>query len=220
MLQKKKSPSKEQHRKLCKEFQAANAEAQHALRTMQEKRWSELADERQNAVNSNNTKQMYYLMKQAFDHRSTKITSLRTEDSNDLHTDIDGMAKRWKKHFDRLLNMLSNVDPEVLKKVHQRPIAGKCSAWHGGTQHVGIDGLPAEIFCYGGIYLSQLMHDLTVKIWIDGEVPKDWRDATIIPIYKGKGAQELCGNYKRIALLSLAGKILACSPIKIKPEHS
>lgn len=44
--------------------------------------------------------------------------------------------------------------------------------------------------------------------WKDGKVPKDWRDATMIPIYKGKGAWKLCGNYRGIAL-SLAGKILA-----------
>lgn len=37
---------------------------------------------------------------------------------------------------------------------------------------VGVDGLPAEIFRYGGTNLSQLTHDLIVKICIDGEVPK------------------------------------------------
>ena len=48
-------------------------------------------------------------------------------------------------------------------------------------------------------------------MWEKGEVPKDWQDAIMIPLYKGKGAGkgEVCGNYRGITLLSSAGKILA-----------
>lgn len=77
-----KGMSKEQHSKLYKEFKAVRTEAQRALRIMQEKLWSELANEIQNAANSNNTKQMYYLMKQVFGPVSIKIALLRTEEGN------------------------------------------------------------------------------------------------------------------------------------------
>lgn len=112
---------------------------------------------------------MYYLMKQVFVPRSTKIATLRTEDSNNLLTDMDGMAKRWKKHFDRLLVRPSNVDPEVIKKISQRPIVIELDSQpllgeilHGMEglnmgRAVGVDGLPAEIFHYDGTHLSQLI---------------------------------------------------------------
>ena len=38
------------------------------------------------------------------------------------------------------------------------------------------------------------------------EVPKDWRSAVIIPLYKGKGERTECKNYRGISLLSVVGK--------------
>ena len=40
-------------------------------------------------------------------------------------------------------------------------------------------------------------------------MPADLRDATIVALYKNKGAKADCGNYRGISLLSNAGKILA-----------
>lgn len=40
-------------------------------------------------------------------------------------------------------------------------------------------------------------------------IPKDWRDAIIIHLCKGKFTRKLCGNSRGITLLSVAGKILA-----------
>jgi len=40
-------------------------------------------------------------------------------------------------------------------------------------------------------------------------VPQDFRDATVVPVYKRKDDKAQCGNYHGISLLSTAGKILA-----------
>ena len=40
------------------------------------------------------------------------------------------------------------------------------------------------------------------------EVPQDWKDASIVPLFK-KGSRVDCGNYRGISLLSIASKILA-----------
>ena len=40
-------------------------------------------------------------------------------------------------------------------------------------------------------------------------VPKDWRSAAIVPLYKGKGERTACINYRSISLLSEVGKIYA-----------
>lgn len=44
-------------------------------------------------------------------------------------------------------------------------------------------------------------------MWVDEKVPSDLRDAAIVKIYK-KGDQSDCGNYRGIALLATAGKVL------------
>ena len=42
-------------------------------------------------------------------------------------------------------------------------------------------------------------------------MPADFCDTTIVTLYKNKGAKSDCGNYRGIPLLSIAGKILACT---------
>lgn len=35
----------------------------------------------------------------------------------------------------------------------------------------------------------------------------DWRKAIVVPLYKGKGSWDGCGNYGRISLLDVPGKV-------------
>ena len=39
------------------------------------------------------------------------------------------------------------------------------------------------------------------------KVPREWKSACIVPLYKGKGDHLECSNYRRISLLSEAGKV-------------
>jgi len=44
------------------------------------------------------------------------------------------------------------------------------------------------------------------RSWRTGEVPKDWRKATVTPIFK-KGKKEDPGNYRPVNLTSIPGKV-------------
>ena len=46
-------------------------------------------------------------------------------------------------------------------------------------------------------------------MWEEEAIPQEFRDATIVSLYKNKGSKSDCGNYRGISLLSIAGKILA-----------
>ncbi len=41
----------------------------------------------------------------------------------------------------------------------------------------------------------------------EGRVPSDWRDACIVPLYKGKGEKYVCSNFRGTSLLSVVGKM-------------
>ncbi|VDL98199.1 unnamed protein product [Schistocephalus solidus] len=46
-------------------------------------------------------------------------------------------------------------------------------------------------------------------MWRQGQVPQDFKDATIVHLYKRKGNWQLCDNHRGISLLNIARKIFA-----------
>ena len=57
--------------------------------------------------------------------------------------------------------------------------------------------------------LTEKLHQLFQLIWQHETVPQDFKDASIIHLYKRKGNRQVCDNHRGISLLSIAGKILA-----------
>ena len=185
--------------------------------------WSNLAAEMQAAADMKNSKELYNLTKQAFGPKTTRITPLRSKDGKEVHNTMEKVSNRWKEHFSELLNRKSQVDPAAIERIQQRPkvdslndlptleeVQTSISKLNLGKA-AGKDGLFSEIFCFGGDHIAVVMHAVISDVWEKGEVPKDWRDAIMIPLYKGKGAGkgEVCGNYRGITLLSSAEKMLA-----------
>ncbi|BHF77084.1 hypothetical protein SprV_0502018600 [Sparganum proliferum] len=143
----------------------------------------------------------------------TKGTApLLPADGNTLLTEKTQILQRWAKHFRGVLNRPStisdaaivrlpqvetNVDldlppslQETIRAVHQLS-SGNAS---------GSDAIPAEVYKHGS---TQLM------MWCQSEVPQDFKDATIVHLYKRRGNRQLCENHRGISLLNIAGKIFA-----------
>ncbi|GFR89582.1 endonuclease-reverse transcriptase [Elysia marginata] len=51
------------------------------------------------------------------------------------------------------------------------------------------------------------LHHLCCQIWKQQEWPEDWKPQEFVMLYKNGNFKE-CGNYRTIALISLASKIL------------
>ncbi|BHF70120.1 hypothetical protein SprV_0301317000 [Sparganum proliferum] len=48
---------------------------------------------------------------------------------------------------------------------------------------------------------------LLQEMWRQGEVPHDFKDETIVHLYKRKGNRHMCDNHRGISLLNIAGKV-------------
>ena len=72
----------------------------------------------------------------------------------------------------------------------------------------GIDQIPAELIEAGGMTIRCAIHKLIISIWKKEELPEEWKESIIVPIYK-KGDKTDCNNYRGISLVSTTYKILS-----------
>ena len=72
----------------------------------------------------------------------------------------------------------------------------------------GSDSIPVEIY-EGGSALTGKLLTLVQLIWVKEQLSQDFKDASILHIYKWKGNQQACDNHHRISLFLILSKILA-----------
>jgi hypothetical protein len=68
--------------------------------------------------------------------------------------------------------------------------------------------IPAELIKAGGRTIRSEIHKLINSIWNKEELPEQWKEPIVVPIYK-KGDKTDCSNYRGISLLSTTYKILS-----------
>ena len=69
----------------------------------------------------------------------------------------------------------------------------------------GVCEIQLELLKAGGMSLLKRIQKVFNMVGKNGKVPRDWRRATVIPIFK-KGCKLSCSNYRGVSLLSIAGK--------------
>ena len=83
----------------------------------------------------------------------------------------------------------------------------------------GSDAIPAEIYKTGGPPVAEKLTELFHIMWRKETIPKEFKDATIIYLFKRKGNPQVCDNHRGISLLSIAGKVVARVLLNRLNEH-
>ena len=131
-------------------------------------------------------------------------------------TDMQQWATHFQTHFSAPTNTLDNqtctVTPFPLDMTIGQPPkleeVQRCIADLSNNKTPGGDGISNEVLKMGGVRMAQYLHSLFLQIWSNPDtVPQEWKDSTIIPIYK-KGPRRDLNNYRAISLLNTAGKVL------------
>ena len=71
----------------------------------------------------------------------------------------------------------------------------------------GGDGIPVELFQILKDDAVKVLHSICQQIWKTQQWPQDWKRSVFIPIPK-KGDAKDCSNYRTIALISHASKVM------------
>jgi hypothetical protein len=66
----------------------------------------------------------------------------------------------------------------------------------------------AELIQAGGKILLSAIYKLINSVWNKEELPDQWKESIIVPVYK-KGDKTDCNNYRGISLLSTSCNILS-----------
>jgi len=72
----------------------------------------------------------------------------------------------------------------------------------------GIDQIPAEVIKAEGKTIRSEIHKLIFSVWNKEELPEEWKESIIVPMYK-QGDKTNCSNYRGISLLATMYKILS-----------
>ncbi|VDL90118.1 unnamed protein product [Schistocephalus solidus] len=109
--------------------------------------------------------------------------------------------------IDRLPQVDTNNDLDLLLSLPETTWAVQQIS---SSKAPGSDAIPPEVYEHRMPRLMAGLIALFQEIWRKGKVPQDFRDATIIYLYKRKGTRQLCDNHGGISLLNIAEKIFAC----------
>ena len=71
----------------------------------------------------------------------------------------------------------------------------------------GGDGIPGELFKILRDATTKVLHSVCQQIWKTQQWTQDWKRSNLIPVPK-KGSTKECSNYRAIALISYASKVM------------
>ena len=95
---------------------------------------------------------------------------------------------------------------------HHEPNILECEVkWALGSITIhkasGGNGIPVELFQILKDAAVKVLHSICQQIWKTQQWPQDWKRSVFIPIPK-KGNAKKCPNYRTIALISHASKVM------------
>ena len=94
--------------------------------------------------------------------------------------------------------MIIQLEPDILE----------CEVnWALGSKTSGGDGIPDELFQILKDDAVEVLQSICQQIWKTQQWPQDWKRSVFIPVPKKGNAKE-CSNYRIIALISHASKVM------------
>nr|VZI11169.1 unnamed protein product [Spirometra erinaceieuropaei] len=202
-------------------FYRSRRQLQQRLREMQDAWTARKAEEIQGYADRNEWKNFFSAIKAVYGPPTKGTAHLLSADGNTLLTEKTQILQRWAEHFRGVLNRPSVISDAAIERLPQvetnvdLDLPPSLQETIRAVQQLssgkapGSDAIPAEVYKHGGPQLMDHLTALFQEMWRQGEVPQDFKDVTIVHLYKRKGNRQVCDNHRGISLLNIAGKIFA-----------
>ena len=176
-------------------YTQAKSKLQNKLRAIQNTWWDKKADDLQQLTDGNFSKGFFAVIKQVYGPQKTAVAPFRDAEGSQMLTEKPAIVSRWREYFSDLLNCPATAREEALASIDQYPVqehmanaptleeilAAIKSMKSGKTP--GRDGIPAEIYQYGGAALHAQLLKFYHIYWTAKELPQQFKNALIIAIY-------------------------------------
>ena len=126
------------------------------------------------------------------------------------------MLSRWRNYFSQLLNLhevnyVRQAEIQTAKPPAPKPgtfVVQMATEKLKIHKSPGTDQTVAELIKAGGRTIHSKIHKLINSILNREEMPEQWKESNMVPIYK-MGNKRYCSNYQGISLLSTTYNILS-----------
>ena len=128
-------------------------------------------------------------------------------------TEAADIKKRWQEYTEELYKKdLHDQDNHDGVITHFKPDILECEVkWAlesiTTNKASGGDGIPVELLQILKDDAVKVLHSIYQQMWKTQHCPQDWKRSVFIPISKKGNAKE-CSNYRTIALISHASKVM------------
>nr|VZI46624.1 unnamed protein product [Spirometra erinaceieuropaei] len=195
-------------------FYRSRRQLQQRLREMQDAWTARKAEEIQGYADRNEWKNFFSAIKAVYGPPTKGTAPLLSADGNTLLTEKTQILQRWAEHFRGVLNRPSVISDAAIERLPQVETNGDLDLPPSLQETIravqqlssgkapGSDAIPAEVYKHGGPQLMDHLIALIQEMWRQGEVPQDFKDATIVHLYKRKGNRQLRlrGNQRMIEI--------------------
>ena len=140
-----------------------------------------------------------------------KMSKIKDRNGMDL-TEAEDTMKRCQEYTELYKKDLHDPDNHDSVITHREPDILECEVkWAlesiTTNKASGGDGIPVELFQILKDDALKVLHSICQQIWKTQQWPQDWKRSVFIPI-PNKGNSKECSNYRTIALISHASKVM------------
>jgi ribonuclease HI len=211
-----------------KVWRAADKVRRKTVKGWETEWWEVIADRLEEAEGARNIAETFKIHREM----TTQACAKRRKTKPLTKGSVEAEREAWKLHFERV-----SADPGKVAEVVWKHIPAKKSieTWLGEEptlqefnealrkmplgKAAGVDKLHVEAIKYSSqkvlLYVFEFAQDMwrkavaSVKGREAAEWPEAWKQAMVIPLWKGKGAREDKNSWRGVTLLSVGTKLLA-----------
>jgi len=135
------------------------------------------------------------------DKQQVTLPTICKDAEDNVISQPDLILERWKDYFSKILNISEAIDIQTIIREHTNnqpqiplPSYNKICFIINNLKlkkAAGSDNIPPELLKHGRRTLKQKLHKLILMIWYNKQLPQQWNEGIICPIYK-KGDRLNC----------------------------